>query len=126
MTRNACKNVELEFTYMEFFEAYVISTVKEETILEEEQVDKLIETCKDHYKEKPFVYISNRKYEYNVNPLIYLNLFKIDTLEGIAIASANPVALKTANFERHFSSVPVELFSGLDEAKAWADSILNQ
>ncbi|MCM8569906.1 hypothetical protein NE848_10990 [Gramella jeungdoensis] len=123
MTRNATRTLNLDFTYLEFYQNYVISTVKEGTILEEEQVDELIDTCKEHYGDEAFVYISNRKFSYNVNPLIYLNLFKIENLEGIAVTSSNPDALKTANFERHFSQVPVELFQGMDEAKAWANSL---
>lgn len=123
MTRNISKTLDLEFTHLEFYQDYVVSTVKEGTILEEEQVNELIDVCKEHYIEDVFVYISNRKHSYTVNPLIYLNLFKIGNLEGIAVASSNPDALKTANFERHFSQVTVELFQDLDEAKAWAKSL---
>lgn len=123
MTRNISKTLDLEFTHLEFYRDYVVSTVKEGTILEEEEVNELIDVCKEHYIEDAFVYISNRKHSYTVNPLIYLNLFKIGNLEGIAVASSNPDALKTANFERHFSQVTVELFQDLDEAKAWAKSL---
>lgn len=125
MTRKASRTLDLDFTYLEFYQDYVISTVKEGTILEEEEVDELIDTCREHYGEELFVYISNRKFSYTVNPLIYLNLFKIENLEGIAVASSNPDTLQTANFERHFSKVPVELFQGLDEAMAWAKSLTN-
>lgn len=123
MTRNVPRTLDLEFTHLKFYQDYVVSTIKEGTILEEQQVNELIDICKEHYADEAFVYISNRRYSYTVNPLIYLNLFKIENLEGIAVASSNPEALKTANFERHFSQVTVELFEGLDEAKAWAESL---
>ncbi len=126
MTRNVSKTLDLEFTHLEFYSDYVISTVKEDSILEEDHLEKLMDVCVNHFEEKPFVYIANRKFNYNVNPLVYLNLFKIETLEAIAVASDNKSALKTAIFEKHFSRIPFEIFHELKEAQIWAERILNE
>ena len=126
MKQHSSRTLNLEFTSLEFFPEYVVSTIKEDTIFEEQHVNKLIEICISHFKESSFVYIANRKFNYNVNPLIYLKLSKVDTLKGIAITSDRISSLKTANFEKHFSPVPVELFENMDEARSWSRGLIKE
>ena len=126
MKQQSSRTLDLEFTSLEFFPEYVVSTIKEDTVFEEEHVNKLIEICTSHFKENSFVYLANRKFSYNVNPLIYLKLSEVNTLKGIAIYSERGSSLKTANFEKHFSPVPVELFNNLDEAKSWSRGLIKE
>lgn len=117
------KTVELSFTKLEFYDYFVISTVKEDVLLEQDQVSQLRAICNDHFQENSFVYIANRKHNYNVNPTIYINLIQKETLKGIAVISKDIDRLQTANFEKNFSPVPFELFQNKEEAIVWANSI---
>lgn len=119
------KKQDLGFTSLVFYDSIVISTVKEDVIIENEHIEKLRDTCVNHFEEKDFIYITNRKNPYNVNPVIYIDLLKIETLKGIAVVSDNIERLKTANFEKNFSPVPYELFQNEEEAKSWARSIIS-
>jgi hypothetical protein len=122
MTQSS-KNIDLSFTHLEFFDAIVISTIKEDVLVDENHVEELREVCVDHFENKEFVYVANRKNDYNVNPVIYINLLKTNTLKGIAVISENIERLKTANFEKQFSPVPFELFQNKEEAIVWATGI---
>ncbi len=120
------KELELSFTKLEFYPSIVISTVKEDVLFDENHVEKLRKICKNHFKDKEFVYIANRINNYNVNPVIYINLIQTNTLKGIAVISKDLEKLKTANFEKQFSPVPFELFYNKKEALVWAKGILKQ
>lgn len=118
------KELELSFTKLEFHPSIVISTVKEDVLFDENHVEELRQICKDHFGDKKFIYIANRKYNYNVNPVIYINLIQTNTLKGIAVISEDLEKLKTANFEKQFSPVPFELFHNKQEALVWANGIV--
>ena len=122
MTRSI-KKLELSFTSLEFFDSIVVSTIKEDVLFDEDHVEELRKICKDHFGNKSYAYVANRKNNYNVNPLIYINLIKTNTLKGIAVVSEKIEKLQTANFEKQFSPVPFELFQNKNEAIVWAKGI---
>lgn len=114
------KILKLEFTILEFFEFFVVSSLFEDQVLDQKHVDELTAHCLDFYGEEKFVYISNRKANYNVNPTIYLNVNKFHFLAGIAVVSENPGTINMANFERQFSKIPFEVFLDMEDAQEWA------
>jgi len=118
------KTLELSFTNLEFHESLVISTVKEDILFEKEHVEELRLICHEYFGDKAFAYIANRKNNYNVNPLVYINLIKKNKLKGIAMVGQKIEKLKTANFEKQFSPVPFELFQHKEEAIVWAARVL--
>lgn len=120
------KIIELSFTMLKFYESIVISTVKEDVLIEEQHIEELRAICNEHFQNKKFVYIANRSNNYNVNPVIYINLIQTNTLKGIAVISKQLQKLKTANFEKQFSQVPFELFQNEEEAMVWANGIVQQ
>lgn len=118
------KELELSFTTLEFHQSVVVSTIKEDVLFDENHVEVLRSICRDHFENKKFIYIAYRIYNYNVNPIIYINLIQTNTLKGIAVISENLEKLKTANFEKQFSPVPFELFQNKQEALVWANGII--
>lgn len=124
MNKALMKTIELDFTKLEFYDGFVISTINAETIFDNFHVSRLVEVCTNFYGEKDFVYVANRINDYNVNPVIYLELGNIKKLKGVAIVIKKESGLRTANFEKHFSPFPVELFNNLQEAQVWALSLI--
>lgn len=116
--------LELEFTTLSFHQNYVISEIKEDVIIDEDRLEELRNICNDHYKQKPFAYISVRRYSYNVNPVVYLKLKGSKYLKGIAVVSDRSHRLITANFEKQFSPVPFDIFQTLEDARAWAQEVM--
>ena len=64
--------------------------------------------------------------DYNVNPLVYLDLDDIKNLAGIGVVSKSPSSLNMANFEKNFSKVPYEIFTELEPAKQWAIKMVEE
>src|SRR5690606_1065233 len=120
MEKIPLKTLRMNFTILEFFEFFVISSLFEDTVLEQDYVEELTTHCLDFYGEKQFVYISNRRAHYNVNPTIYLNLDKTRYLAGIAVVSEDPSSINMANFERNFSKLPFEVYLDMEDAQEWA------
>lgn len=52
--------VELDLSFLEFFDDYVISRLKEDVVFDRPQVKELVEVCNDHFRDRRFVYISKR------------------------------------------------------------------
>ena len=117
------KTVELDFTTLNFYEDYVISNVKENIVLDKPQVRELLNICQSFYNKKPYVYIADREHKYNVNPIIYINLQKVSTCIGMAMVCKGMEAYKTAEFEKRFSKIPIEIFPDLESATSWAKQL---
>ena len=120
------RTIELEFTHLEFHENFVVSWVKENVVLSKKQVFDLIDACSGNYEHKNFVYISNKIYNYNVDPTVYLSLEKGKNLAGIAIVSDKTSSLNMAQFEKTFSKIPFEIFLELEDAINWTQKILKK
>lgn len=120
------KTIELKDTSLEFYSNYVISNVKEDVIFENYHVEQILKICNVVFDYRPFVYISNRRVAYNVNPTIYFDLKELENLAGIAIVTNELMGQKTAHFEKQFSPVPFDIFTNMQEAIAWSKSLLNK
>ena len=120
------KTIELKDTNLQFYSNYVISNVKEDVVFENYHVNQILRICNVVFGNKPYVYISNRKVAYNVNPTIYFGLKDLDDLAGIAIVTNELSGQKTAQFEKQFSPVPFDIFTNMEEAVSWAESLLKK
>lgn len=115
------KSAELDFTVLDLYEDYVVSTFREDSILNLEELQEIISICLDFYRDRKYVYITRRINNYNVNPVIYLNLQDAENLAGIAVVCHQSSSVKTANFEKNFAKIPFEIFSELEDACNWAE-----
>lgn len=118
------KTIELIDIDLEFYDGIVISVVKEDVVFQLAHVEQILRICNEVFEGKDYVYISNRNNNYNVNPTIYFELKNVKSLLGIGIVSERHEALKVASFEKQFSPVPFDIFSTMEEARAWAKTLL--
>jgi hypothetical protein len=102
----------------------VISEVKDDVVFELPHLEQILRICNEVFEGKDYVYISNRKNNYNVNPIIYFELKDVQSLLGIGIVSERYETLKVASFEKQFSPVPFDIFSNMEEARAWAKTFI--
>lgn len=117
------KEIDLGFTVVQLYEKFGVSHIKDDVVLDYEKSRVLLQTFIDHYGEKPFVYLSQRKNNYNVNPTIYYNLNEGNGLLGIGIACEHPERSVIAKFEKKFCKFPFEIFYNLEDAKKWAEGL---
>lgn len=117
-------SLELDYAVLEFYDQFVISRIREGMVITTVEVRELKKECAHFYKGKPFVYISKRENNYNVDPMIYLNLEKMNNLAGIAVVSTKPSSINMAAFEQKFSKISFDIFMDLEDATEWSREIL--
>lgn len=116
------KIVSLDFAVVHLYKHYVITYVKEGVCIDESELNAFKKIADDFYYDRPFVYISNRVEDYNVNPVAYLKITFPEYLLGIAIVISEEKS-KNAHFEEKFVKIPYRIFNALDEAKQWAKEL---
>jgi hypothetical protein len=116
----------LSYVELFVFEKYLIAQVKEGALLQPENNDQLKSVIAKHYANKNFVYISNRAFNYNVSPLIYLETSKISNLLGMCLVTNTASGRRTANFESKFYSRDFNVVDALPDAIQWAVELVDQ
>ncbi len=121
MTANV-KKYELSFTKLTCAPNYVISEVKDGCYLTRELFDEVLVILEEYYgRTEPYIYISNRKYDFNVNPIDYLNCTGNENMKGVAIVTETASKMQTAQFEKNFMTKSTRIFGTLKEAIDWAN-----
>ncbi len=72
----------------------------------------------------PFGYISYRKNSYSIDPQVYKMLPENNLLKGIAVVSEDKFSSLNAHVEKTFFDGHYELFTTLETAVNWLDTII--
>jgi hypothetical protein len=115
---------DLSYAELFVFPKYMFAQMKSGIILEPENNNELNAIAQKHFAGKNFVYISNRIFDYNVSPVIYLESSKIPNLIGISIVTDKEK--RTALFESKFYGKEFLVASTIEEAVNWAVDLLEK
>lgn len=116
--------VNLDFCSLELFDNYVICIVNEGETVCEKNSAKQTKFLLNYFKEKPFVYITNRINSYSVDPLIYNTSSKITSLLGFGVITYDTIALNTIEIEKpFFKGKPFKTFEDINDAINWAKTL---
>lgn len=113
-----------DFCEITVYDHFVVFEINEGVNITPDHNYALMNVKESFFLEKPFVYISHRVNSYSVDPQIYYETTRIDTLKGFAVVSNNYLAKKNAQIEKRFFNKPFEIFSTLEEAISWAKAII--
>ncbi|PVW13785.1 hypothetical protein [Marixanthomonas spongiae] len=116
--------LNLSFATLEIHENCVISTIKEGILFDKEERKQLYEVFKQHFRQKPFVYISNRKNDYTVNPTSYLQEDDFAQLMGMAVLCYSKSTYDNALFEKRFYKQEFHVFYSFQTCEHWAKEVL--
>ncbi len=117
--------LDLEFGTVEIHKNCVISTIKEGVLFDVEERKQLYEVFDKYFNEEPFVYISNRKNDYTVNPTSYLQEDDYSNqLLGMAVICYSESSYHTALFEQKFYKRAFKVFYSTEACEIWAKNIL--
>ncbi len=114
----------LEFGKLTFYDNYVVAVMNEGVNIGDKENETLIKVAEAHFS-KPFIYITHRINSYSVDPNIYSKTAKLKNLTGFAVVSEGYMAKTNAQIERLFFNKPFEIFSTLDEAIEWTQTVLH-
>jgi hypothetical protein len=118
------KIVKLDFVELELHPDYLISTIKEGVVFEKEHLVIFYNLFKEYYPNQKFGYISNRKFDYSVNPTCYLESERFPNLLGMAMWCHSESSYKTTQFEKNFYDRPFSAFYSLEDCKNWIQDII--
>jgi hypothetical protein len=117
---------DIDFAQLFFFDNYVISQLQEGVLLEASNSKTLINALEDHYQDKPFVYIANRTFAYNVSPMLYREASNMDKLKGICIVTSKTLSQDTARFEGKFYDKEFYVCETITTGINWALELLKK
>lgn len=91
--------------------------------ISEESAVTIMSYAYKHYKDRPFVFISNRKFASNIDPKAY-NAIDPKRMVGLAIVSEEEAVKKEATNEQELFEGSFSYFKTVQEAKDWADTVI--
>jgi hypothetical protein len=118
------ETLTFDFCDMSIYDNYLVVVIKEGVNITTVHNSVLVEVTKNHFTDKPFVYITHRINSYSVDPKIYFETSKIENLKGFAVVSSNYQAKVNAKVEELFFNKPFEIFTKLEDAFIWADRLI--
>jgi hypothetical protein len=116
--------LNFDFCDMSVYDNYLVVVMKEGVNITPKHNSVLVEVTKNHFSDKPFVYITHRINSYSVDPKIYFETSKIENLKGFAVVSNNYKAKVNAQIEQMFFNKPFEIFTSLKDAFTWGESLI--
>lgn len=120
------KTLELDFATLEFYENYLISTIKDEVVFSNKHLKKILPLIDEYYQDKSIGYIANRKNSYNTDPTVYLQASKHKNILGMAVIYRTEAQKENALFEKRFYKKAFEVFDNLESAKSWMEKLVNK
>jgi len=116
--------VDLDFVQVNIFKNHAFITINEGVVFDLPKLEKLFEVFDNYYPNKPFGYISDRQFDYSVNPTCYLEVSNHPRLKSIAILCHKQSSYESAQFEKAFYKRPFGVFFSLKECENWIQSHL--
>lgn len=116
--------LNLDFCSVKIHENYMVVEMDAGVHISLKDNTTLIGIVDTYFKNKPFVYITNRVNSYSVDPAIYKETSKIKNLVGLCVVSKNFMAKSAAQIEKLFFYKSFEIFDTLPEAIKWAKTTL--
>lgn len=124
MTELKKTSIRFHFGIMDIYSNYVIMVMNEGETVIPEYNDELVKVSETYFKNKPFAYITHRKYSYAVDPQIYIETSKIENLVAFAVVSKEQLTISNTEVEKLFMKKPVQVFDTLGNAIDWVESVV--
>ncbi len=120
------KKHDIEIGSFYFYDHFMISEIKEGMAVVYENAIEMLNLAKSYYgNTTPFVYITNRINSYSFNPTSHFKTTPIfPNLRGYAMVTYDAINDEIADMEQAFMNKPSKKFNKLEDAVAWADSLI--
>lgn len=115
-----------DFGQITFYESYLIVVINEGVIIDDDLNFEITQLIIDYYKERPFIYITNRVNSYSINPRVYEYTSLIDSLKAFVIVSNNETHTENVEVEKIFLKKPIKIFSNIETAVEWTTKTMEQ
>ncbi len=117
---------DFSFCKVEIHKDYILTVMTEGITVLPKYNNLLVMAADQYYKNKPFVYISNRVNSYSVDPSIHIEMSKIPNLVGFAVISDNPIQKMQTELEQSLFTKELRLFNTIKAAIVWKNEIIKK
>ncbi|WP_430907254.1 hypothetical protein [Maribacter sp. 2-571] len=109
-----------------FYGNFMVAEVAEGVAFAFENATEMLSLAKQYYgNTTPFVYITNRVNSYSFNPTAHFKTTAMfSNLKGYAVVTYDVMNQDIAQMEQSFMNRPFGMFKSLDDAVAWAESLI--
>ena len=119
--------LDIGFAQFELYDDYLIGTIKEGIVFNSFHLIKFHAIFDEHYSNRPFGYISNRKYDYTIDPTCYFDVSNYsDRLVGIAVLCFSEASYNNAIFAKQFMQRSQEPFYNEEDCVQWIQGLLSK
>lgn len=120
------KTISLPIGNVIVYDCYIVFEAHEGATVNLESNKYLEDIADTYFANKKFVYITHRINSYAVDPAVYPKAAEIENLIGFTVVANHHLALSNAEIEKLFYQNPFEIFTDLEKAKTWAESIVKR
>ncbi|QAA80711.1 hypothetical protein EI546_02750 [Aequorivita sp. H23M31] len=113
------KKVVSDFCELYLYDDYAIVRIFENQHLDIKKNDWIRQQYKDHFGNKEFVVVADRRFPHSIDLDIYKN-GKMRNKKGLAIVSTIEEERERAYVEQKLFPYSFALFGSLEDAKSWA------
>jgi hypothetical protein len=118
---------ELDIGTFRFYDELVIGQVKEGAQVTLDKALPLLALGWEQYRNKPVIYISDRKFSYSLDPTMHFETKKlVPYLSGYAWVVYNKLNEQNARLESRFLDCPTHICSSMASALLWASELLKR
>ncbi len=117
---------DFSFCSVEIHKDYILTVMTEGITVIPNYNNLLVMAADQYYKNRPFVYISNRINSYSVDPSIHIEMSKIPNLVGFAVISNNPIQKMQTELEQSLFKKELQLFDTISSAIAWKKQVIKK
>ena len=123
---NEPRKISLDFVDYLFYENYAIGVVKENVIIDYDKYIQIQNLFLDIFENKPFAYISNRKYDYQLDASTFSKMSATPYLKGIAVLCYDADRYRKSIFEKSFFDIPFLPFYTMEECEGFVKNLLKE
>lgn len=116
---NPLEKLDLGIGMLELYDCFAIGYINPNIDFSDSERKIFLDACLAHFREKPFGYISVRNNAYSINPIIYINLNKVENLKAFAIVAFSEIGKGNAKIEGQFFKNAFKIFDNKKEAIVW-------
>ena len=125
MTPQAKYKLDLGFATIELHKNYCVGIINEGVLFNSFHLLKFHDIFNKHYSSRPFGYISNRKFDYAIDPTTYFELSAYSNrLVGIAALCYSKTSYDNAIFGKNFIRRPYDVFYTHEECVNWINGLI--
>jgi len=118
--------ITLNFGTVTVHDQLLIAEMNEGIVFDIPDNEQLLSLGSNIFGDKPYGYISNRVNSYSINPTVYLQTAQRSNIKAIAVVGSSESKIASTAVEKQFFKLPFEVFTTLEEARAWLQTTLKQ